>query len=90
MTDFEAMSVFIVGIDANPIQALHLSDIALSVDQRISWTYLPSGVRRSLYPLIERGLIKRVFSTVEDDPQIYEWLVVTELAIAMMRERFSK
>jgi len=81
-----AMDSFIMGIGANQIQALHMADIALSPEKRISWAYLPSNVRRSLYPMIDRRILEIVKAPIEGEAQVYEWLVLSKTGIDMMRK----
>lgn len=84
-----AMDVFLVGVDANQIQALHMGDIALSPEKRISWTYLPSNVRRSLYPMIERRILEIIKAPIEGESQVYEWLVLSKTGLDIIRNRLE-
>jgi hypothetical protein len=82
----KAMDAFILGIGANRIQALHMADIALSPEKRISWTYLPSNVRRSLYSMIDRRILEIIKAPIEGEAHVYEWLALSKTGIDMMRK----
>ena len=68
------MKALIKVFNINTIQALHVSDIMLSPDVRISYTYMPSNVRRSLWGLIERQIVVIFKAPVEGEAQVYEWM----------------
>ncbi len=68
------MAMLIKVFSINSIQALHLSDIMLNPDVRVSYTYMPSNVRRSLWPLIERQIVTIFKAPVEGETQVYEWM----------------
>ena len=71
----------------NQIQAMHMSDLTQRPE---SWTYMPSGVKRSLRPLIfDRKILKIVKEPVEGDTQIYEWLMLTDETKGRLAERMK-
>jgi hypothetical protein len=86
MTHDECMKMLIYA-RLNYIQALHVADAIMQ--SGISWTYLPSGVRRSLYPLIEHRILKITSKAIDGDTQIYEWVGVTSEGLDILQGRMK-
>jgi len=66
-------------------QLLFMQDMQTGVS--VSWTFAPGTVRRMLRAMIDTHQVcKRVNRTFEGDPQVYEFVVLTERGKSMMGE----
>lgn len=60
----------------NQIQHFYLADMAKNIEY--SWTFAPVGLRRMFRPMMDNGWCTLQTRTFDDDPQAYQFVVISK------------
>ncbi len=86
-TELKLTALIVDRMGLNPIQAMYLADIMAG--RSLSWTFAPYTLKRSLRPLIDRRWIAIKTETFEGDPQVYEFLALTQIGLEAFKEAMA-